>query len=363
MSDCGRGPKALAVIWGAILCFVATPESVRAQGIQIRVVDSTTAMPLGGALVALLDARGAVVAEALTSENGFRTFFAPAGPYRIRVRRIGFRPSLSGRVDLSPARVLTVAVQSEPVVLSTIVISARTSCRSLRAETSQALATVWGEVTKALEASRLTVGDLRGIGRGWTYIRTTGSSTVRDTSDTTFFTLSNQRPFAAIDPDTLAGAGYAIGDPLSGWSYFGPDETVLLSPSFARTHCFRLVRELAEPGLIGVAFESVRGRSTPDIAGVVWIDQRTSELRRIVFRYVNAGFISQYGGGGETRFVRLPSGAWLISSWHLRVPRPEMRRYRVARDGFQENGGGLLRPDWRRRTRGGIDALQPREQR
>ena len=151
----------------AMLCVIAVPSRAAAQGVQIRVVDSATAAPLSGALVALLDARGAVVAEALTSENGFRTFFAPAGPYRIRVRRIGFRPYVSGTVPLSATRTLTIAVQSEPVVLSTIVISARTSCRSLGSERSHALATVWGEVTNALEASGLTVGDLQGIARGW----------------------------------------------------------------------------------------------------------------------------------------------------------------------------------------------------
>lgn len=297
MTSAGKQLRVVLACVCAIFAVCAATVPAGAQGIQIRVVDSATAAPY-----------------------------------------------VSQTLDLSQARTLTLTVQSEPVVLSTIIISARTSCRSLGSETSQALGTVWGEVTKALEASRLTVADLQGIGRGWTYTRTAGSSVARDTTDTTFFTLSDQRPFAAIDPDSLAEAGYVIGDPMSGWSYFGPDETVLLSPSFARTHCFRLVRERGQPGLIGVSFEPVRGRRIADISGVVWIDQRTSELRRIVFRYVNAGFISRYRGNGETRFVRLPSDAWLISSGHLRVPRLEMRRYRIAPDGFQENGGGLLRP-------------------
>ena len=105
------------------------------------------------------------------------------------------------------------------------------------------------------------------------------------------------------------------------------------------------MRERDQPGLIGVSFEPVRGRKIADIAGVVWLDQRTSELRRIVFRYVNAGFISRYGGGGETNFRRLPSGAWLISSWHLRSPNLVLQRGMIRRVGFKENGGGLLRPD------------------
>lgn len=344
MPDRGGRLVALAVVC-AVLGFAAIPEAGRAQGIQIRVVDSATTAALSGALVALVDERGAVTVEGLASENGYRTFFVAAGRYRVRVRRVGFRPYVSGPLELAPARVVTVAVQSQPVVLSTIVISARSSCRSLGSRTSQALATVWGEATKALEASQLTLADLQGIGRVWTYVKTIGSSNIPVKSDTTYFTVRDARPFGALDPDTLAREGYVIGDITAGWSYFGPDETVLLSPSFARTHCFRLLRERDQPGLIGVSFEPVRGRRIADIAGVVWLDQRTNELRRIIFRYVNAGVISRYGGGGETHFRRLPSGAWLISSWHLRVPTLAMQRGAIRADGFQENGGGVLQPE------------------
>lgn len=204
-----------------------------AQGIQIRVVDSATAAPLGGALVALLDASGAAAAEALTSGNGFRTFFEPAGRYRIRVRRIGFRPYVSAALDLSHARTHTLAVLSQPVVLSTIVISSRTSCRSLDSADSEALGTVWNEATKALQASQLTVADLKGVGRAWTYTSRVNAAGAPIHADTVYFTVTNARPFAALHPDALARGGYVFGDAASGWQFFGPDETVLLSPSCA----------------------------------------------------------------------------------------------------------------------------------
>lgn len=342
--DRGRRLVALTVACAALV-IAGSPEPARAQGVQVRVVDSATSAALSGALVALVDGSGAVTVEGLASANGYRTFFVPAGRYRVRVRRIGFLPYVSGPLDLAPARAVAVAVRSQPVVLSTIVISARSSCRSLRSEASQALGTVWGEATKALEASRLTLADLQGIGRVWKYVKTTAGPGMPVRTDTGYFTVKDSRPFGALDPGTLASMGYVIGDADSGWSYFGPDETVLLSPSFARTHCFRLVRERGQQGLIGVSFEPVRGRRIPDIAGVVWLDERTSELRRIVFRYVNAGLISRHGGGGETNFSRLPSGAWLVSSWHLRAPNLAMERGTIRVNGFQENGGGVLQPD------------------
>ncbi|MGI8618255.1 MAG: carboxypeptidase-like regulatory domain-containing protein [Gemmatimonadaceae bacterium] len=328
----------------AVLCTAAAAQRAGAQGVQLRVVDSTTMTALGGALVALLDRGGAAVAEGLTSENGFRTFFVPPGPYSVRVRRVGYRPYVSAASEMSHSRTLTIAVQSDPVVLSTIVISARTRCSSLRSTNSQALGTVWGEATKAIEASKLTLSDLRGVGRAWKYTRTVGVLGTPPRGDTAHFTVTNLRPFTALDPDSLANAGYVIGDAQTGWTYFAPDETVLLSSSFARTHCFRLVRDRYAPDLIGVAFEPVRGRTAADIAGTAWLDQQTSELRRIVFRFVNAGLISRHGGGGETNFRRLPSGAWIISSWHLRAPILIMRRGVIGPEGSVENGGGLHPP-------------------
>ncbi|MEO6331904.1 MAG: carboxypeptidase-like regulatory domain-containing protein [Gemmatimonadaceae bacterium] len=310
----------------------------------MRIVDSATAQPLSGALVSLLDRTGVVIAEGLTSENGFRAFPAPPGRYRVRVRRIGYRPFESAIDDLSDSRMAVVRVESEPVVLSTIVISARTSCRSVESSASHALATVWGEATKALEASRLTLADLQGIGRAWTYNKTRGPSGARDSSDTTYFTVRDSRPFRARDADALAMHGYVDGDATHGWSYFGPDEAVLLSQSFARTHCFRLERDRGQPGMIGVSFEPVPGRERADVAGVAWLDESTNELKRIVFRFVNAGLISAYGGGGETHFTRLSSGAWLVSFWFLRVPLLVEVDGRAHRAGFQEDGGGVLHP-------------------
>ena len=327
-----------------VIAALALPARAAAQGVQVRVVDSTTAIPIGGALVALLNAAGEAVAEGITSENGYRTFFVAPDRYRVRVRRVGFSPFVSATLHLPASRVLTIPVQSQPVILSTIVISKRASCRRLSSAATRELGTVWGEATKALEASRLTVTDLRGVGRAWKYDTRLSAAGAALSADTTHFTVTTARPFAALNPESLARSGYVLGDAEVGWQYFGPDETVLLSPSFARTHCFRLVRDSDSPGQIGVAFQPVHGRRVPDIAGVAWLDERTSELRRIVFRYVNAGLISQHGGGGETSFVRLPSGAWLISSWHLKAPILVTRRGVIQPEGFVENGGGVLPP-------------------
>ncbi|MDP9206822.1 MAG: hypothetical protein M3P12_15465 [Gemmatimonadota bacterium] len=186
-----------------------------------------------------------------------------------------------------------------------------------------------------------------GFGRGVTYRKEVGPDGTVLSSDTTFFAIRNVRPFGAIDPVTLATEGYVLGNETDGWNYFAPDETVLLSEPFAATHCFRLVRERARPGEIGVAFEPVPRRDVADIVGVLWVDERSAELREVVFHYVNAGVFSRFDAGGYTRFLRVPSGAWLVNDGRLKVPRLTIRRFRYTRAqfsaiGYAENGGGIL---------------------
>lgn len=330
-----------AAIFAGLLPGVARAQD--AQGIRIRVVDSASTAPLRGALIALIDADNDVVAEALSLESGSRYFPVAAGRYRVRVRRIGYRPHLSQPVTVPRTGELVISVPANPVTLTSIVISARSRCQSLAG--SSELASVWDEVGKALQASRLTMEDLRSVGQAWKYRKTTTPGGAVITADTNRFIVTNPRAFRALDPADLARAGYVRGDPASGWDFYGPDETVLLSPSFAATHCFRLVRNPDDERLIGVAFEPVRGRRVSDISGTVWIDRRTNELRNIRFKYVNAGYFSDFGGSGETRFTRLPSGAWIVDDWHVRGPILRRDSTIVRADGFVVDGGGVIPPD------------------
>lgn len=198
---------------------------------------------------------------------------------------------------------------------------------------------------KALRASQLTVADLSGIAQARVYRKTVAIGGAVVVIDTIRLNISDKRPFGAADPAELASKGYVRGDERQGWEFFGPDETVLLSNEFATTHCFQLVRDDKHPAQIGIRFEPVAKRKTPDIAGLIWLNDSTSELREITFRYVNAGVISRFDGGGITRFRRMISGAWLISEWHLRMPRLEIEssdHKRVTVAGYDEVGGGIV---------------------
>ena len=311
--------------------------------------------PLNGALIALLNARDSVVAEGLSTEAGRRVLRAAPGVYRVRVRRIGYLPFVSDPVSLPRESALSLNVESPRVVLERIVVNSKSPC-ARNDPSAAALSTVWDEIDKALRSSQLTTEDLSGIGRARTYRREVGNDGTVISADTTVFSIIDRRPFGAIDPVSLANNGYVLGDAEAGWHYFAPDETVLLSEPFAATHCFRVVRQPDRTGQIGVSFEPVPRRQVADITGVLWVDQETSELREVVFRFVNAGAMSQFGASGFTRFRRVPSGAWIVDEWKLSAPRLSAAP-RAVQDGYSstvrqqfiatgrlENGGGVFAP-------------------
>jgi hypothetical protein len=313
---------------------------------ELRVrLEARSGVAVPGALVALLSADGIAVAEGISGENGVRVLRAPAGSYRVRVRRIGFRPFTSTVVTLPRAGELLLRVEFSPVVLSAVVVTAATQCA--RTDTDPALALVWDEVTKALRATVLTREDLPDS----ILARSYHNEVLRDgtvlTADTTLVPLRGRRPFGAVNPAALVSAGYVFGSEDTGWELFGVDEKILLSNEFIATHCFRVVRHRERPGQIGIEFAPVRDRRLADVAGVLWLDEQSAELRELDYRYVNAGLLTTFRSTGYTRFRRMPSGAWLIDEWWLRMPLLE-RRMRGQRQegvfaiGRVETGGDLL---------------------
>jgi hypothetical protein len=77
---------------------------------------------------------------------------------------------------------------------------------------------------------------------------------------------------------------------------------------------------------VGLGFEPVADRRLTDIAGVLWLDPRSAELRDLEFHYTNLGQWAGTRAGGSITFARLPSGAWVIRKWYIRAPVPLVRR-------------------------------------
>jgi hypothetical protein len=325
----------------ALVLAVAAPASAQEQSSTLRVRLEAQDRQLGGALVALLDQAGRVPAEVLSTDRGTASLNAPPGVYRVRVRRIGYQPYYSEPISLPREGEFLVRVQSERVVLATMVVSAAARCGTVQ-EDAAALSTAWQEIAKALRASQITRGDLSSLGTATIYIKDLDRRGGIISADTLVLPAARGRPFAAVDPAWLTSSGYVRGNPRDGWEYFGPDEAVLLSPGFGETHCFRVVRDPKRAGDIGVAFEPLKDRRQADIAGVLWIDEKSSELREMTFRYRNVDIASRFSPGGTIRFRRLPSGAWIVNEWSLKLPKLAARSTTmqgVEVIGFIEKGG------------------------
>jgi len=334
----------------AALAAVIFAQELRGQGVEadVRVrLETSGGAPISGALVALLDSAQQVVREGVSDEGGLRSLRAPHGSYRIRVRRIGFLPFISEPFETRSGSEIALRVESPRVVLETIVVTSRSRCGAID-PSERILAVVWDEIAKALRTSQLSARDLSDYVKTFVYRKSMSSGGRVVSSDTVFRAVGSGKPFGVLNPAALLTHGYVVGDESHGWTYYGPDETVLLSDQFATTHCFQVVRHKERPGQVGIEFKPLPRPPVPEIAGVLWVDESSSELRELIFRYVNAGLLERFRAGGFARFRRLPSGTWIVDDWAIRAPILEKSRapfgdFEIR--GYVEDGGGMtMRP-------------------
>jgi len=273
--------------------------------------------PVRGALVLLRDSIRHTVTRDATDADGHFFLRAPhSGTYSLSVLRIGYKPyDISAWLIGPEGDTLTIRLPAEGMVLAGITISASDRC-GVGSETGTLAATLWSEAEKAVDLTVLTMQ--RRLYRFQTagYLSTQDSA-LHETARQESQDLSvSDWPFESAPAETLATYGY-----VRGGAYFGPDLGVLFSPSFLSLHCLRAQLPAAgqDRNLVGVAFEPVRDRTVSDIAGVLWLDRNTAELRDLEFRYTGLRLRARLAGG-QIDFRRLPTGAWVIERWWLRAP-------------------------------------------
>lgn len=345
----------------ALLALLAVP--VRAQAVHGEVVDDG-GRPVAAAFVILQDAAGGSVARALSdSAGGFVLRAGGRGTYTLRAERIGYASAVSPPLRLEEGAVLPyrMVVAGQAVALEAIVVGGATTC-AVRARDDAAAAALWEEARKALAVSAWTehAESLHVVATEFT--RTLDRRGRRVVSEERRnYEGPTLNPFVTLAPEELARAGYRHVEGEVAW-YYAPDALVLLSDGFLDTHCFRTERGRRETrGLLGLAFEPVRGRRVTDVAGTLWIDPRTAELRHLEFRYRNLPRVDDWRGvGGRVEFRRLPTGAWIIERWHLRMPEVG-RRFggRLVLRGYRDVGGEVHSVSRRRPAPDSVAAPSP----
>ncbi|MBW3569908.1 MAG: carboxypeptidase-like regulatory domain-containing protein [Gemmatimonadetes bacterium] len=310
-------------ILAALLLALALAAPARAQSVAGRLVDAD-GTPIPSARVALQDESGRVVHSALTDASGHYTLRAPAaGRYVVRAERIGYASTVSEPLALAAGEQAShrLVAAGERVLLDAVVVAAQPRCAT-RPGTSAETAAVWGEVRKALDVVSASAGDQRARFAVELFEREVESRSGAVTVDNRRRVEGMaHKPFVTVDPARLSTVGFVEreGD---GFLYAAPDADVLLSERFLDEHCFALRTAGAPaPGLIGLAFEPVRGRRVPDVQGVLWVDRASAELRLMEFEYTRAPMRGPRGvPGGRMEFQRLPDGRWITSSWVIRMP-------------------------------------------
>jgi hypothetical protein len=332
-----------------VLALFGVAADAAAQVVRGTVRDAETGAPLQGVFVMLVDSAGQMRGGVLTNAQGTYATRAPlAGTFTLRAERIGHQSANSTPVVLSAteAQTVDITVKVMAIALAPVEVSSRNRCIA-RPRTGQRTAQLWEEARKALTVARWVENQKQIQFSARTYVRELEAGTMRVKSEGVRHNVSRSLPYAAIPADSLARHGF-VRNEGGGYVFYGPDADVLLSSAFLNSHCFHsLDGSGATQGMVGLGFRPTTDSRLPDIEGVLWLDRKTLELRHIEYRYTNLGaeYRVKESGGGRTEFLRLKSGAWVVSKWHIRMPTVvasplERGEFRVI--ALQEEGGEVL---------------------
>jgi len=322
---------------------------LRAQALRLRVTEEASGRPVAGAVAEVLDNAGTVVAQGVLQVDGRRVIVLPAGgAYRVRIRRIGFEPFSAAAPVVPPTGTvdLALALPARRVVLNTITVLARPLC-SRDAFRDAGVSALWTEIRTALASTYLSRTDSTFSLEARAFRRQLDPSLEPRAEQVGLPRVTGgTKPYVSLDADSLASEGYVrrVGQENV---FYAPDEQVLLSDRFVEEHCFQVARgEGQAEGLFGLQFSPAKRRNVNDIAGTLWVDSSSAELRYLDFWYVNDrfpyGVLGEGRSGGQVLFGRIPNGMWIVSAWRLRMPRfadGTRLTLRSSPDGYEEFGG------------------------
>lgn len=342
-----RAPIVLHVVHSAALfalvaAFVLAGCELSAQEVRGTVRSASSGSP--DASVVLVGTDGNAVAGALTAGDGGYVLRAPiAGYYYVRARQIGFSPDSSRPIRLSGGSVATADLELKRFVtfLPTVKVEETRRCRVAPVAGAVAFR-LWQEAQSALTAAAVTASDTR-VGfvlrRFEREIdpRTGAQLAVRNWESHS----ASAEPFASVAPESLAMHGFVVPKGAT-IIYYAPDARTLTSEAFVRTHCLRPVQNTTDAGLIGLAFEPVQQGLGGDVSGILWLDKTSAELRYLDFQYSGTSHNSITRATGRVSYMRLPTGAWIIDHWIIRMPVVTFQQVNVPSMGGNLGTGSVI---------------------
>ena len=333
----------LALGFAAAAGWSGLTSGLAAQVLRVRAL--AQGRPLAGALVSLRDPADRVVVRLLANDFGVARVVAPGpGAFRVRVDAIGYRGSGSEAFHLAAGDSVSVQLDLEPhlLLLADLVVASNLQVCDLQGADGTVLAQIWDEARKGLLSATLS-RSISLLLETRVYQRRLSASleVLEEQVDTKV--SGTTRPFVAADAELLHRHGY-VQRADADYVYYGPDADLLLSERFLEDHCFSLAARRGDSSRIGLAFRPAPKRRLPEVTGTLWLDRRSSQLEEIEFGYANIELPeTNQPVGGRIEFAKLPTGAWIVSRWYIRMPRLIRHLSRIGgRDslvGYQESGG------------------------
>jgi hypothetical protein len=320
-----------------LLAAVAIPVAAAArQPLHGFVTDRETAAPLFGVFVVLEGQAGDRVGAALSDASGRFVLTAEAGrTYRLRAERVGLGTETTDWFTFGDGvGPVTLTMAERAVELTGLNVSAR--MRPCRIDPAEATTVQrwWDEVRKALQAT--AVGEEVDLAHlRFERFERTWSANLRALQSERDLPVDSTpaSPFRSPDAEALSARGFIQGREGER-IFYAPDAAALFSGAFLEDHCMGIAVpgsdgdvDLGAPraGELRLAVEPVRERP-PDIRGVLTVDTLSGELRSFDFTYTNLpADLPRSRAGGHLSFTLLPSGAWVVSDWWIRMPRVRYR--------------------------------------
>ena len=309
------------------ICAVAAAVGLLSTALNAQSVSGTAfvgilSVPSAETSILLVDTTGTIVTGAMTNAIGHYKVRAPrAGWFRVRARRVGFAPDSLGPLFLKAGDEVNFNPNLKQLTTSLAVVSVKGSERcTIRPGEGEIAFGLWEAAQSTLAGTAISsLGSQSAfvLERFQREIDPVTSRVVRQTVWKARSTSSE--PYFSISADSLADKGFArMGRDSS--TYFAPDARTLISDAFSRTHCFRPVADKEKPDRIGLRFEPISKTSVVDVAGVLWLDRASSELRSLEYQYTFGTNRETRDAGGRITYARLNNGLSIVTDWLIRVP-------------------------------------------
>ena len=305
-----------------MLCLLAAiaivpQKDLTAQNIRGRLLDRGSQSAIPYAQVMLIDSAGGTISSTLTSGTGhFALSATRAGIYRLRADRIGYEAASTDALLLEASDTLTVTFEMEATALALDEIRVETAAQcSMEFTEGTRIERAWREATKGLAVAESSFQP-RLLYSAYGRELDTDRRVVRELYRRSVSGRGQVYRPAAVE---VVRQGYVADSVV--WV---PTVELLLTDFFTETHCFELTP--GDSRGITIKFTPTPDRrSVTEIAGTVRMDS-TFRVRQIEFQFVNLSQpLANWPPRGELVFDPEPDGRLVLTRWHVRLPKYELR--------------------------------------